>query len=89
MQQKDTEIFDLKKAQNQNDQILKKHMTENQTLKKQLSSGASGPQGQSPLKRPEALPAKRDFKSMRAQKKETSQQSIELFNQKFLSDLEG
>jgi molecular chaperone GrpE (heat shock protein) len=65
-------------------------MNENQALKKQLASGASsGPIGQSPSKKPEALPAKRDFKSMRAQRKETSQQSIEEFNQKFLTDLEG
>ena len=67
-------------------------MSENQTLKKQIASGgggvASGPTG-SPNKKADALPAKRDFKSMRAQRKETSQQSIEEFNQKFLNDLQG
>ena len=89
MQQKDQELIELRKVQATNDKILKKHMNENQALKKQLASGnSSGPSG-SPTKRAEPLPAKRDFKSMRAQRKETSQQQIEEFNQKFLSDLEG
>ena len=89
MQQKDQEILELKKVQSTNDQILKKHMSENQALKKQLASGnSSGPSG-SPPKKADSLPAKRDFKSMRAQRKETSQQSIEEFNAKFLTDLEG
>ena len=59
---------EVDKTQATNDKILKKHMSENQTLKKQLASGggsASGPSG-SPTKRAEVLPAKRDFKSMRA-----------------------
>lgn len=89
MQQKDQELLELRKTQATNDKMLKKHMNENQTLKKQLAAGgsASGPSG-SPTKKPD-LPAKRDFKSMRAQRKETSQAQIEEFNQKFLTDLQG
>ena len=63
----------MRKKETTNDKILKKHMSENQALKKQLANSAvSGPSG-SPNKRPETLPAKRDFKSMRAQRKEISQ----------------
>lgn len=35
----------------------------------------------------EAIPKKHDFKTMRAQKKESQEKKIEDFNQKFLNDL--
>jgi hypothetical protein len=59
-----------------NGRILKKHMDENQQLKRQLASGGGGgfkggASAASPLpKTGDAAPAKRDFKTMRAQRKE-------------------
>jgi len=78
-----------------NDRILKKHMDENQQLKRQLASGggggfrAGGSASASLPKTGESAPAKRDFKTMRAQRKEQAQKQIADFNAKFLSDLES
>ena len=75
----------MKQAQARNDKILKKHMDENKNLKK---GGGSGNSSSAPAKQ-EALPQKRDFKAMRANKKANAERSIEDFNQKFLADLQG
>lgn len=78
-----------------NDRILKKHMDENQQLKRQLASGggggfrAGGAASASHAKSGDGAPAKRDFKTMRAQRKEQASQKIADFNAKFLSDLES
>jgi len=41
MQEKDQKYLNLKQASDRNDRILKKHMDENQTLKRQLQAGGS------------------------------------------------
>ena len=71
-----TEKEEALKAQvERNDRILKKHMDENQNLKRQLAAGGgarAGPTASSPLPKTgsDSAPAKRDFKTMRAQRKE-------------------
>lgn len=87
MQEKDQKYWSLKASADRNEKILKKHVDENQTLKRQVGSGggaSSVPRGPAAG---EALPQKRDFKTMRAQRKENATKSIEEFNQKFLTDL--
>ena len=64
---------------------MKKHMDENQGLKRQLATGGGarpGPALASPTKTASAepAPAKRDFKTMRAQRKEQAQKQIADFN---------
>lgn len=72
MQEKDQRHQALKDQVERNDRILKKHMEENQQLKRQLASGGSRGPASSPLPKAggDAAPAKRDFKTMRAQRKE-------------------
>ena len=85
----------MKQAEDRNEKILKKHMEENQRLKKQLASGGGGggagagaAGGKAPSVGASAGPRK-DFKSMRAARKENATKTIEEFNQKFLTDLQG
>ena len=75
MQEKDQRYQALKAQVERNDRILKKHMDENQNLKRQLAAGGgarAGPTASSPLPKTgsDSAPAKRDFKTMRAQRKE-------------------
>lgn len=92
-QEKDQKYHTLKEQVERNDRILKKHMDENQQLKRQLAAGGGrgGAAASSPLPKTssDSAPAKRDFKTMRAQRKEQAQKQIADFNQKFLSDLES
>lgn len=69
-------------------------MDENQNLKRQLAAGGgsrAATAASSPLPKAggESAPTKRDFKTMRAQRKEQAQKQIADFNQKFLTDLES
>ena len=79
MQEKDQRYQALKAEIERNGRILKKHMDENQKLKQQLAAGGGpsrAPAASSPLPKKsneEAAPAKRDFKTMRAQRKEQAQ----------------
>jgi hypothetical protein len=67
--------------------MLKKHMQENAQLKKhQGSSGSSFIKSEPSEDKPK--PERKDFKAMRAQRKQNAQTTIEEFNQKFLSDLQ-
>lgn len=92
MRDKDTKFSDLKAQVDRNDRILKKHMDENAQLKRQMKSGGGSfiESKPSPARTEAApTPVRRDFKQMRAQRKEATQQSIEEFNQKFLNDLQS
>ena len=96
MQEKDQKYWTLKQAADRSEKILKKHMDENRELKRQVQTGGSSAKsGAASSSNPkaaasgEALPQKRDFKTMRAQRKEQATKSIEEFNQKFLTDLQG
>jgi chromosome segregation ATPase len=82
MQEKDQRYQALKDQVERNDRILKKHMDENQQLKRQLAAGGSRGPASSPLPKAggDAAPAKRDFKTMRAQRKEQAQKQIADFN---------
>lgn len=83
MQEKDQRYQALKDQVERNDRILKKHMDENQQLKRQLAAGGSRGPASSPLLKAgggDAAPAKRDFKTMRAQRKEQAQKQIADFN---------
>lgn len=91
MQEKDQRLQNLKQEVDRTQRILKKHMDENQALKRQLTSGGSSKAStlaSSPQPKGEST-QKRDFKTMRAQRKEQAQKQINDFNQKFLSDLES
>ena len=90
IQEKDQKFLALKQAGERDEKILKKHMEENQKLKKQMGSGGGSLRvAPSRATSSDAAPAKRDFKSMRAARKENQSKTIEQFNQKFLSDLQG
>jgi len=87
LQYKDSKMNDLQQVMQRNDKLLKKTMNENQNLKKQVSSGGGRSNGDSFIEPAKAKPAARDFKTMRAARKENAAQQIEEFNQKFLNGL--
>ena len=72
MQEKDEKYRALKQASDRNEKILRKHMDENQTLKRQLQAGGGGPRASvsAAASAGEAAAPKRDFQSRRAQRKE-------------------
>jgi len=71
-QEKDEKYRLLKQGADRNEKILRKHMDENQALKRQLQAGGSStrPGATSAASAGEAAPQKRDFQSRRAQRKE-------------------
>ena len=71
-QEKDEKYRALKQASDRNEKILRKHMDENQALKRQLQAGGGSarPAAASAASAGEAAPQKRDFQSRRAQRKE-------------------
>ena len=88
MQEKDHKIAEIKSQAEKTDRMLKKHMNENNQLKKQINSGGFSKVSDVGIEA-QSKPEKRDFKTMRAQRKQNAQKSIEEFNQKFLTDLQG
>ena len=61
-------------------------MQENSQLKKQINSGSFVGNGPS-VSVDSAPKPKRDFKTMRAERKKNAEKQFEEFNQKFLTDL--
>ena len=72
MQEKDEKYRALKQASDRNEKILRKHMDENQALKRQLQAGGGSarPSVSNAASAGEAAAPKRDFQSRRAQRKE-------------------
>lgn len=88
LQDRDQKYTALKQASDRNDKILKNKMDEIRELKKQLQSGGGTIVTTNKKNQmADPLPQKRDFKTMRAQKKERQEKTFEDFNQKFLNDL--
>ena len=69
-----------------NTRMLKKHMDENNSLKKQLANFSGGSTPFSKTQKAEPV-VKKDFKALREQRKEKTQQIIEEFNEKIFSNL--
>ena len=84
MQEKDQNYWKLKATADRNEKILKKTMDENQALKRGGASAASS------IRAPSAasgsgIPVKRDFKTMRAQRKAEATKTFDEFNDNIMS----
>lgn len=89
MQEKDQNYWKLKQSADRNEKILKKTMDENQALKRGSGSALGSSRATSASSANSGIPVKRDFKTMRAQRKAEATKSIEEFNEKFMTDLQG
>jgi hypothetical protein len=73
MQEKDSKILELKQQAERSDKMLKKHLQENSSLKKQINSGGSFvAKGNDTLGPSQPKPERRDFKTMRAERKQNA-----------------